>query len=396
MITAVRNSLYIAWRYLAYHRLRTAVLVVALAIILFVPAFLATIIDEGRRQLTARADATPLLLGAPGSALDLVMSSLYFTRDLPRLITFGDAETIDDTGYATTIPLDTRHSAGAFTIVGTTLEYFDYRGLKIARGRPLAVLGDAVVGANAAAALGLDPGDSIISTPDTVFDIAGRYPLKVSIVGVLGPTGTRDDDAIFVDIRTGWIIDGIGHGHLDLLRSDDPTVVLKRDDGAIVANAKLETYTVITPDNLADFHFHGAVRGYPVTAAIVVPEDTRAAAILLGRYQAAEAGLQLMRPEVVVRDLVRTIFRIKRIFDLVVITVGAATLLAVALVILLSLRLRAGELSTIYRLGCSRGAAAGFVAAELAIIAGLSFTWAGVLLFVTALYRDALFFRILS
>jgi len=71
MIRALRNSLFVAWRYLAYHRARSAVLVVALAIIVFVPVFLDAVAKQSQRQLTARADATPLLLGASGSALDL-------------------------------------------------------------------------------------------------------------------------------------------------------------------------------------------------------------------------------------------------------------------------------------------------------------------------------------
>ena len=396
MIRAVRNSLFVAWRYLAYHRARSAVLVVALAIIVFVPVFLDAVAKQSRRQLTARADATPLLLGAPGSALDLVMNSLYFTRDRPRPIDRGAARAIDDSGLALAIPLDTRHRAGGHTIAGTTLDYFEFRGLEIAAGRPLAILGDAVLGARVAETNGLAPGDSVISTPETVFDIAGQYPLRLNVVGVLAPTGTPDDHVIFVDLRTSWIIDGIGHGHQDLAKSGDASVILKRDDGEIVANAKLQTYTVISPETLDEFHFHGVDAGFPITAAIALPTDQRAKALLLGRYQEADTGLQLVRPARVAGDLIATIFRLKRMLDAVVATVAFATVLTVALVFMLSYRLRARELTTIFRLGCSRGAIAGFVAAEIALIAAVSAALAFGLLALAGSYLEPLMMRLFA
>ncbi len=396
MIRALRNSLFVAWRYLAYHRARSLILVVALAIIVFVPLILDAVAEESRRQLTARADATPLLLGASGSALDLVMNSLYFTRDRPRPIDRGAAQAIGDSGLALAIPLDTRHRAGGATIAGTTLDYFTFRGLEVAQGRPLAILGDAVLGARVAEANGLAPGDSVISTPETVFDIAGQYPLRLNVVGVLAPTGTPDDHVIFVDLRTSWIIDGIGHGHQDLATTGDASVILERGAGRIVANAKLLTHTVISPELLDEFHFHGLDAGFPITAAIALPADQRAEALLLGRYQDTEAGLQLVRPGKVAGDLIATIFRLKRMLDAVVATVGFATVLTVALVFMLSYRLRARELTTIFRLGCSRGAIAGFVGAEIALIAAASAALAFGFLALASVFLESLVMRLFA
>ena len=86
MTAVVRSSLFIAWRYLAYHKARTFILIGALSIIVFVPLFLEILVRESREQLTARADTTPLVIGALGSSLDLVMNSLYFTKERPNTI----------------------------------------------------------------------------------------------------------------------------------------------------------------------------------------------------------------------------------------------------------------------------------------------------------------------
>ena len=72
------DVLYLAWRYLAYHRVKTAVLVAAVAIIVYLPVGLNVIVSQSAKELTARAQATPLLIGAKGSSLELVLNSLYF------------------------------------------------------------------------------------------------------------------------------------------------------------------------------------------------------------------------------------------------------------------------------------------------------------------------------
>ena len=42
--------------------------------------------------------------------------------------------------------------------------------------------------------------------PENLFDIAGVYPLKMEVVGILEATHTSDDLGIFVDLKTAWII----------------------------------------------------------------------------------------------------------------------------------------------------------------------------------------------
>ena len=49
-----------------------------------------------------------------------------------------------------------------------------------------------------------------------MYDLSAEYPLKMRVTGILAPTGTPDDLAVFTDVKTAWVIDGIGHGHDDL------------------------------------------------------------------------------------------------------------------------------------------------------------------------------------
>ena len=362
------DSLTIAWKYISYYKARTATLIACVTLIAVLPLALEVLLDESEQQLLSRADSTPLLLGARGSALDLVMSSLYFDDELPELISMSAADEIEASGLATPIPLYGRFQARGFPIVGTTLDYFDFRGLRIAQGRQLALLGECVIGAEVAERLGLVPGDNLLSSPETLFDLAGIYPLNMKVAGVLARSYTPDDLAVLVDLKTAWVVQGLVHGHEDVALTKDASVIMKRSDSNVVANAKLVEYTEITPDNINSFHFHGTSADYPLTAVLVLPHDERSGTILRGRYLDAATPYQLTVPGDVIDGLLANIFRIKNVLDAVILLVGIATALALMLVFSLSLRLRQREIRTVFRIGGSRLTIARLLAAEIAII----------------------------
>jgi len=362
------DSIYIAWKYVGFNKVRTATLVACITLISFLPVSLQLLLDESERQLLSRAVATPLVIGAKGSSLDLVMNTLYFGDEVPELINAEASERIWDTGLAVPIPVYVRFQARGQPIVGTSLDYFDFRGLKIREGRMIAVLGECVVGTKVAQRLELKPGDSLVSSPETLFDLAGVYPLKMKVVGILEKSHTSDDLAVFVDLKTAWVIQGLGHGHEDVTKTKDETVILKRTGDNVAASAKLFHYTEITEENLGSFHFHGDLSVYPITAVIAVPHDTKSGTILRGRYLSKEEALQIVKPEEVIDGLLQNIFRIKNVLDAVISVVALATILALILVFALSLRLRQREIQTIFKIGCSRMTIARLLTAEISLI----------------------------
>ena len=374
------DSLYIAWKYISYNKIKTAVLVACITLISFLPFALQLLLNESERQLMSRASQTPLVVGQKGSALDLVMNTLYFGDDVPELMTMAASDRIVDTDLALPIPMYVRFQARGNSIVGTTLDYFEFRGLEIATGRQMAVLGDCVLGARVAESLTLKPGDNLVSSPESLFDLAGVYPLKMKVAGVLKKSHTTDDLAVFVDLKTTWIIQGLGHGHQDVTKLKDPTLVLKRTESNVAATAKLFHYTEITEKNMASFHFHGNLSAYPISAVIADPYDAKSGTILRGRYLSKEETLQIVKPEVVIDGLLQNIFRIKNVLDAVIAVVALATVLAVILVFALSLRLRQREIQTIFKIGCSRMTIAKLIAAEIMIIVFSSAVLCGIMM----------------
>jgi len=364
----VRDTLYLAWRYVAYHRLETTILITAMTLILYLPIGLKVLVDQSAHQLTARAAATPLLVGVRASPLELVLSSLYFESDPPAEMNHAGAARITASGLADPIPLYVRFRVRSQPIVGTTLEYFDFRELVLASGRWMAVAGECVLGAEAAAILDVDPGDSVVTSPEKVFDVAGVYPLKMRVAGVLQPSLSPDDSAVFVDLKTAWIISGLGHGHQDLARPDASASVLSNDGDLITANASVVEYNEITAANVDSFHFHGELDDYPLTAVIAVPHDERAGVILLGRYQSPDERSQMVRPREVMDELLATILTVRTYVVAAIMIVGLATLATAALVFMLSIRLRRREIETMFKIGGSRGRVWTTLSLEIAVV----------------------------
>ena len=380
----MNGSLYLAWRYLVYHRLKTAVLLLSITVILFVPVGLRVLLDQSAQQLTRRAEVTPLVIGARGSALELVLNTLYFGTDEPRPVPYSEAIRVDTSGLALAIPMHTRFASQGHPIVGTSLEYLAFRGLRVASGRSLAMLGECLLGSQVARSLGVGVGDYVISSPESVFDIAGVYPLRMKVVGVLAFADSPDDDAIFVDLKTSWIIQGLGHGHQDLAQPEASAGVLQRDSTVITANASVQQYNEITADNLESFHFHGDLSDYPVSAVIAVPSDQRSSALLQGRYQADGERMQVVRPSTVMDQLLGTILTVQQFVTAGAVLLGLATVATAGLVFWLSLRLRRREMTTIFKIGAARHTVGTLMASEVVGVLLLGMVLAGGLTVVTS------------
>ena len=383
------STLYLAWRYLAYHRIKTSILVASITLIAYLPVGLRVLVDQSADQLTARAASTPLLVGARGSPLELVLNSLYFESATPEATRYEQVTRVAESGLALPIPLYVRFRAREVPIVGTTLEYFELRALRVATGRELATIGECVVGHEVAQKRQLTPGSSLVSQAENVFDLAGVYPLKMHVVGVLEPTHTADDFAIFVDLRTTWIIQGLGHGHQDLAEPEAAPAVLSREGKKIVANASVVEYNEIDASNIDSFHFHGDRAQYPITAIIVVPHDSRSGVILRGRYQSSDEVCQMVKPDVVMEELIATVLTVQSYVVAAFLVVGLSTVATAVLVFLLSLRLRRREIETMIKIGGSRARITSVLATEIVLVLLSSVVLGGLLTALTSWYGSA-------
>ena len=358
------GAFQLAWRFVAFHRVRSAVLVTCLAMTMALPVGLRLLVVQFEKQLAGRSRTTPLVAGAVGSRFDLILHTLYFRGQPPAELTMQEVDRITQSGYAEAVPIFARFRAAGFPVVGTTSDYLKLRELRVNEGTGIERHGDCLVGQGVARQLQLGPGDSVLTEPELAFGPDGSFPLKLRVTGVLAASSSPDDNAIFVEIYTAWIVAGIGHGHAE---GGESTVDDQEHDPGLIE------YTEITDSNVDSFHFHGDRMMFPVTSIIVLPSDDRAETLLLGRYLDPLESVRLLKPEEVIDELLEFVIQLRKFFDLAFLLLAIITSLFVMLVIALSLKLRQREFQTMHRIGCSRSMVFRLIAAELVIVTVLSF-----------------------
>lgn len=363
------HATWLAVQYLRAHPGRLIILVGGMALAMGMPAFTLVAADYLENTLLDRAQDTPIILGHVGDEFDLTMSTLYFRGQVRDPIRSGEARDVVEAGYGLAAPLHTGHSAGGVPLIGTTPAYFEGRSLRIAQGRSVALLGEVVVGARAAATSGLQPGDNIRSDLTNLYNISGSYPLVLTVVGILAPSGTPDDKALFTDIKTTWAIDGYLHGHeaVDSSNALPPVSGADQDGENLEASAAIFLATEITDKNRSSFHLHGDQSELPASAVVVWPQDQRSLDQILGDWS-LRSDQHAVRPERVVGTVLDIVLQLRDGLLAWFAVIAMSTTAFVGLVFSLSMRLREQELRLIRRLGAARGTIAWMVSAELGVI----------------------------
>ena len=347
-----RLAFRLAWRSVRHARWRTTLLVLALGLTASLPLTVRWLVGTYGDGLTARAEATPLVLGAPGHRFDVVLAALWFRQVNITPLPFAEVQRVHAEGQAVAIPLHVQFSARGYPLVGTTPEYYEHRELRVTGGTAPLRIGEAAIGAAVAEALSLNVGDPLLTDQKDVYNLAAAYPLRLRVKGVLAPTGGPDDSAVFVDLKTSWIIAGIGHGH--------------RDATGRVDSGELE-YQEITDDNRARFHAHGDAGGHPVTAALIVPRDRKARTLLKARTNVRGASA-MVAPRDVVDELLGVVVQVQRFLSANYAVIGVTALMFVGLIFGLSVRMRSAELAEYSVLGAPRGFVAQLLIAEWTLL----------------------------
>lgn len=199
----------IAWKYLRGRSLASAltVLSVALGVSLVLATFLLT---HGIREgFIAGTTDYNLIVGAKGSATQLVLNTIFrMDTSTPNIPYTVYAMLQDDARVDVAVPVALGDAYQGFRYVATTTTYFAplpwrRKIFTVATGRmwhddPVeAPMYEALLGADVARQTGLQIGDRFYEGEEMV-----EYPLTV--VGILRPTHSADDRTIFFSLASFW------------------------------------------------------------------------------------------------------------------------------------------------------------------------------------------------
>jgi putative ABC transport system permease protein len=201
---------------LALTYLRARLLITLLTVLSVVLGIgLATIVlvlsQQATRTLRDETAQWDVVIGAKGSPLQLVLNGLYYL-DAPTGNIDGELwEALEhDPAVTRVVPLNMGDNYMGAPFIGTTHEFFDDRGASVealvAKGRLFAQPFEAVVGADIAARHGIALEQELIGSHGWSAGGEAHGDLPYTVVGILAPTGTSLDRAIFTDYRSVWLV----------------------------------------------------------------------------------------------------------------------------------------------------------------------------------------------
>ncbi|MDU5914896.1 MAG: ABC transporter permease [Negativicoccus succinicivorans] len=211
----------IAWSELRHRPWQTLLLTLLIALAIASSVFIAALSFGMHYGLTKATEPFPQIVGAKGSANQLVLNTVYL-KDRPIGNISGDLyqDIKNNPLVKQAIPLAFGDNWRGFRIVGTENTIFDYRvkpqsepWLKVAEGRRFNAPFEAVIGAGAAKLLGAKIGDTFQSIHGATAHGHVHKDQTYTIVGILAPVEGPYDHAVLTDIRSVWIAHEHHHDH---------------------------------------------------------------------------------------------------------------------------------------------------------------------------------------
>lgn len=328
-------------------RFKAGALVMVMLIGLAVALGLGVTLQERALRLgSARAaDKFDLVIGAPGSETQLVLSTVFLQPAALPLVSgklLADLQADPRVAWAAPVGFGDFHRG--HPVIGTTTRLIDETVPGFAEGRIFASEGEAVIGAMVDLALG----DEISPTHGEAGE--GHDHAHFRVAGRLQPSGTPWDRAILVPIQAVWHVHGLG-AHLS------------EDDGHDHDHAGFD------PDApLAENWHHGEIPAVP--AILVKPASIADAYKLRQDYRANQGSIAVFPGEILSR-LYGTLGDARQVLAVVAAAAQALVAVALLLVTMVHVSQRQRQIGALRALGAPRGAIFALVWTEVfALIVG--------------------------
>jgi len=195
----------LAWRNTWFKPLSTVLSIILLTASVAIITVLILLQKQFEEQFSSNADDIDLILGAQGSPLQLILSSVYQVDAPPGNIDYTEAKTwMQHPFVKTAIPLAFGDNYLGFKIVGTTPNYLDKFGAKIETGKVFKENYEVVVGSEIASKLNVKVGDSFFGSHGDAKEGEKHEEAAYKVVGIASKTGKVIDNLILSNIQSVW------------------------------------------------------------------------------------------------------------------------------------------------------------------------------------------------
>lgn len=199
------NLIKLSWKYLTFRPFSTGLNLLLLALGLAIITVLLLMQDQLEKKMNRDAEGIDLVVGAKGSPLQLILSSVYHIDFPTGNISLSEARNLSRNRLVkSTIPMALGDNYQGFRIVGTNLDYLELYQMEFESGETWSKAFEVVLGAEVAQKLGLKTGDKFLGShgiSEGSHDHEANYYL---VSGVLKPKGNVVDRLILTSIESIW------------------------------------------------------------------------------------------------------------------------------------------------------------------------------------------------
>ncbi|MEG1020921.1 MAG: FtsX-like permease family protein [Myroides sp.] len=195
----------IAWKNTWFKPLNTFLSIIFLTASVSIISILILLQKQFEEKFSSSMDNIDLVLGAKGSPLQLILSSVYQIDAPPGNISYTEAEEwMSKPMVESAVPLAYGDNYLGYKIVGTTENYTKHFDLKIQQGNLFTKDFEVVVGSNIAANIGLKIGDTFFGTHGDAEEGEVHDHHAYKVVGILAASGKVADNLILSNISSVW------------------------------------------------------------------------------------------------------------------------------------------------------------------------------------------------
>lgn len=168
-----------------------------------------------KNNVIENAGTYDVLVGAPGSETQLVLSSMFYYDSPIANIDIKYFERLQkDSRISKVVPIGMGDNYNGYKIIGTSQDFFDEK-LTLKDGRLFEETGEAIIGSTVAKVTGLRIGDKFSGmhglTENGGSSSHSHNDFKYTIVGILDTTRTPSDTVIYTNIESLWDVHGLTH-----------------------------------------------------------------------------------------------------------------------------------------------------------------------------------------
>ena len=199
------NIRQVAWKNLIYNPFNTSLSILLMTFGVAIMSLILILNNQLDKNLKNNLRGIDMVIGAKGSPLQLIFSSIYHLDNPTGNILYGEAKKITTSPIIDfTIPLSFGDSYNGFRIVGSTHEYPNLYEVKLREGRLWKKSMEVVVGSMVAKVNNLKIGDKFFGTHG--FGESGHVHDNHSyeVVGILHQSSSIMDNLVLTDIQSVW------------------------------------------------------------------------------------------------------------------------------------------------------------------------------------------------